>query len=82
MCCAALPLRTGALLGLDEPRGALHAHDQAARDLGVQGPAVARLLHPQDPADPGHHLVGGGVGRLVQVDEAAPGGGRNLSVNP
>ena len=73
-------LRTGTLLGLDQPGGALHAHDQTARHFGVQGAAVARLLHPQDPTDPRHHLVGRRVGRLVQVDEAASGGVNN-SVN-
>ena len=28
------------------------------------------LLEAKDAFDPGHHLMGRGVGRLVQVDEA------------
>ena len=31
---------------------------------------MSRLLHPEDPLDPGDHLVAGGVGRLVDVQEA------------
>lgn len=64
--------RTGALLGLDQSRGSVHTDDQAAGDLGVERPAVAGLLHPKDPPDPRHHLVGRRVRRLVQVDEARP----------
>ncbi len=63
-------LLAGALLGLDEPRSAVNADDQAARHLRIQGPGVASLLHPQDPLDPGDHLVRAGVGRLVEADEA------------
>ena len=61
---------TGRLLRLDQPRGPVYADHQAARHLGVQGPAVTSFLHPEDPLDPGHHLVRAGVGRLVEVDEA------------
>ena len=63
-------LLTSRLLGLDQPCGPVYADHQAARHLGVQGPAVTSLLHPEDPLDPGHHLVRAGVGRFVQVDEA------------
>ncbi len=63
-------LLAGALLRLDEPRGAVDADDQAARHLRVQGPGVTRLLHPQNALDPGDHLVRAGVGRLVEADEA------------
>lgn len=38
--------------------------------LGVQRARMARLLHPQDALDPGNDLVGGWVGRFVQVDDA------------
>ena len=38
------------------------------RHLGVQRAAVPGLVHPEDASDPGHHLVGGWVGGLVQVD--------------
>ncbi len=63
-------LLAGALLRLDEPRGAVNADDQAARHLRIQRPRVTRLLHAQDPLDPGDHLVRAGVGRLVEADEA------------
>lgn len=61
---------TCALLGFDQSRGSVNTNDQAAGDLGVKRPTVARLLHPQDPPDPRHHLMRRRVGRLVQVDEA------------
>lgn len=38
-------LLSGALLALDEPRRAVDADDQASRDLGVEGTAVAGLLN-------------------------------------
>jgi len=63
-------LLAGALLGLDQPRGPVDTDHEAARHLRVQRPRVTRLLHAQDPLDPGHHLVRAGVGRLVQADEA------------
>lgn len=63
---------TCALLGLDQSRGSIHAHDQTAGDLRVERSAVTRLLHPQDPPDPRHHLVRRRVRRFVQVDEARP----------
>ena len=65
-------VRTGALLGLDEARGAVDAHDEAARHLGVEGAAVARLFGTQDPAHPRHNLVRRRVRGLVQVDHAIP----------
>ncbi len=37
-------------------------------DLGVKGAAVTGLLDAEDPLDPGHNLVRGGVGGLVEVD--------------
>jgi hypothetical protein len=58
------------LLRLDEARGAVDADDEAARHLGVERAAVARLVDAQDALDPGHDLVRGGVGRLVEVDAA------------
>eukprot|EP00964_Phaeocystis_antarctica_P140471 scaffold105341_cov63-Phaeocystis_antarctica.AAC.1 len=58
------------LLRLDEARGAVDAHDEAAGDLGVERAGVARLLHAQHPADPRDHLVRGGVGWLVEVAHA------------
>ena len=63
-------LLTGVLLRLDQARGALHADDQAPRDLGVEGAGVARLLDAEDALDPGDDLVRGRVGRLVEVDDA------------
>lgn len=38
-------LLSGALLRLDEAGGAVDADNQAARDLGVEGTAVARLFN-------------------------------------
>ncbi|GJN24651.1 hypothetical protein PR202_gb12403 [Eleusine coracana subsp. coracana] len=63
-------LLPGALLRLDEAGGAVDADDEVARDLGVEGAAVAGLLGAEDALDPGHHLVGGRVGGLVEVDDA------------
>lgn len=65
-------LLAGILLRLDQTSGALDANDQTAGDLGVQRSAVAGLVHTQDSLDPGNNFMGRGVGRLVQVDEAAP----------
>ena len=65
-------LLAGILLRLDQASGTLDANDQTAGDLGVQRSAVASLVHTQDSFDPGNDFVGRGVGRLVQVDEAAP----------
>ena len=55
----------GALLRLDQPGGALYAHDQTSRHLRVERAAVAGLLDTQDALDPRDDLVGGGVGWLV-----------------
>mmetsp|Transcript_24263 Transcript_24263/g.52200 ORF Transcript_24263/g.52200 Transcript_24263/m.52200 type:complete len:369 (+) Transcript_24263:459-1565(+) len=60
-------LLSGALLRLDEPRRPVDAHDEVARDLGVQGAAVPGLLHPQHALEPSHDLVRGRVSRLVEV---------------
>ena len=38
--------------------------------LRVECAAVSRLVDPEDPLDPGDHLVAAGVGRLIQADEA------------
>ena len=65
-------LLAGILLRLDQASGTLDANDQTASDLGVQRSAVAGLVHTQDSFDPGNDFVGRGVGRFVQVDEAAP----------
>nr|CAB3455082.1 unnamed protein product [Digitaria exilis] len=63
-------LLPGALLRLDEARGAVDADDEVAGDLGVERAAVAGLLDAEEALDPGHHLVGGRVGWLVEVDDA------------
>mmetsp|Transcript_81043 Transcript_81043/g.212769 ORF Transcript_81043/g.212769 Transcript_81043/m.212769 type:complete len:499 (-) Transcript_81043:21-1517(-) len=63
-------LLSGRLLSLDEARGAVQAHKQAPGDLGIERAGVAGLLAVHDALDPGHHLVGGGVDRLVQVQDA------------
>ena len=63
-------LLAGALLRLDEAGGPVNADDQAARHLRVQCARVAGLVDAQNPLDPRHHLVGAGVGRFVQADEA------------
>lgn len=62
---------TSTLLGLDQARSSVHTHNQAACHFRVQGAAVAGLVHPEDPADPGHHLVRRWVGRFVQVDKTS-----------
>mmetsp|Transcript_944 Transcript_944/g.1207 ORF Transcript_944/g.1207 Transcript_944/m.1207 type:complete len:241 (+) Transcript_944:1720-2442(+) len=61
-------LFTRALLRLNQPGRTLHTHDKAARHLRIQRATVPCLLHAQDPADPCHHLVTGGVGGLVKID--------------
>lgn len=63
---------TGALLGLDEARGTVDAHNEAARHLGVEGAAVTRLFGTQDPAHPRNNLVRRRVRGLVQVDHTIP----------
>ena len=63
-------LLAGALLRLDEARGAVDADDEVAGDLGVERAAVTGLLGAEDALDPGDHLVGGRVRRLVEVDDA------------
>uniref|UniRef100_A0A0A9DQN9 Uncharacterized protein n=1 Tax=Arundo donax TaxID=35708 RepID=A0A0A9DQN9_ARUDO len=63
-------LLAGALLRLDEARGAVDADDEVAGDLGVERAAVAGLLGAEEALDPGDHLVGGRVRRLVEVDDA------------
>lgn len=63
-------LLAGALLGLDEAGGAVDADDQAAGNLRVEGAAVAGLLDAEHALDPGDDLMAGGVGRLVEVDDA------------
>ena len=68
-------LLAGILLRLDEPRGALDAHNQTSRHLmtfvtilrqswlirhlGVKCAAVTGLLNTQDALDPGDNLKGG-----------------------
>jgi len=49
--------RTCALLRLDEAGRAVDADGEAARDLGIEGARVARLLAAEDAADPGDDLV-------------------------
>ena len=61
-------LLAGALLGLDEAGGAVDTHDQTPRHLRVQSARVARLLHTENPTDPGDHLVRRWVRRLVEID--------------
>lgn len=51
--------------------GGRRARASLTRDFGIQRAGVACLLHLEDFLDPGHHLVGAGVRRLVQVDEAS-----------
>ena len=63
-------LLSGALLCFHQACGPLDADDEVAGDLWVEGTAVSGLLHTQHAPDPGHHLVGRGVGGLVQVDAA------------
>ena len=50
-------LLAGALLRLDQPRRPLHAHDEAARHLGVERARVTGLVDAQDALDPGHDLL-------------------------
>jgi hypothetical protein len=60
---------TGTLLGLDETRRAVKAHDQAASDLGVKGTRTTSLLNLEDTLDPADNLVARRVGGLVEVLE-------------
>lgn len=62
-------LLTSSLLRLDETRGAIDAHDQAASDLGIERAAVASLLDAQNATNPRHDLVRRRVGGLVEVDD-------------
>lgn len=72
-------LRTSALLRFDQSCGSVYTHNQTARDLRVERPAVTCLLHSQDPPDPCHHLVRRRVCRFVQVNEPRPN--RNQEVH-
>nr|PNR30199.1 hypothetical protein PHYPA_026515 [Physcomitrium patens] len=65
-------LLSGALLRLHQPSRPVHAHDQAARHLGIQRPTVPGLVHPQHAPNPCHHLVRRRVRRLVQIDHSIP----------
>ena len=71
-------LLTGGLLALDGTSSTIDTDDETASDLGIQGAAVAGSLASQDALDPGDDLVGGGIGRLVEMDEtvATRGSGR------
>lgn len=64
---------TGTLLRFDQSRCSVDADNQTACDLRVQGPAVARLLHPQDALDPRHHFVRRRIRRFVQVNKTGSG---------
>lgn len=61
---------TGSLLGFDKARSPINADDETASNFGVQGTTVPSLLTSQDSLHPGNHLVGAGVARLVQIDNA------------
>ena len=65
-------LLTSTLLRLDQARGPVDAHNQAASDLGIQGSTVSGLFTPENLLDPRDDLVGGRVGRLVKVDDSVP----------
>lgn len=69
-------LLTGALLRLDETSGTVDADNQAASDLGVESTAVTSLLDTENSLDPRDDFVTGGVGGLVEVDDA----GRNVAL--
>mmetsp|Transcript_57746 Transcript_57746/g.101452 ORF Transcript_57746/g.101452 Transcript_57746/m.101452 type:complete len:376 (+) Transcript_57746:317-1444(+) len=58
---------TSALLGLDQARGAVNAHNEAASHLGIKGATVTSLLHSHDALDPSDHFVTTRIGGLVQV---------------
>lgn len=49
-------MHTSTLLALHEAGSAVNAHNQVARDLGVQRAAVPSLFAPQNALDPRHHL--------------------------
>lgn len=63
-------LLSGSLLGFDEAGGAIDADDEVPGDFGVEGAAVAGLFNAEEALDPGDDLVGGGVGGLVEVEDA------------
>lgn len=54
-------LLSGALLGLDQARRPVDAHDQASRHLRVERAAVPGLLHAKDTLDPRHNLQGSSI---------------------
>jgi len=60
------------LLRLDQPRGAIDAHDQTACDFGIKSAAVARLLNTEDALDPRYNFMRGRIGGFVEVDYAEP----------
>ena len=46
------------------------ADDEVTGDLGVEGTGVAGFFDAEEALDPGHDLVGGRVGGLVEVEDA------------
>mmetsp|Transcript_6601 Transcript_6601/g.15791 ORF Transcript_6601/g.15791 Transcript_6601/m.15791 type:complete len:239 (-) Transcript_6601:80-796(-) len=61
-------LLTRALLGFDQPRRSVNAHQQIPGHFRIQCSAVSSLLTLQNALDPRHNLMGRRVARLVQVD--------------
>ena len=57
-------------LYLDEACGPLDADEEVAGDFRVECAAVSGLLYSEYASDPRYHLVRGGVGRLVEVEDA------------
>ena len=56
---------SGSLLRLDQTSGAIDAYNQAARNFRIECSGVSRLFDPKNLFDPGDHLVGTRIGRLI-----------------
>lgn len=60
-------LLSGTLLGLDESRGSVNANNKTARDFGIEGTAVAGLVHTEHSLYPGNNFVRGWVGGFIEL---------------
>jgi hypothetical protein len=62
---------SGPLLRLDQSGRPVDANDEASCHLGIKGARVTSFFDAENPLDPCHDLVRAGIGRLVQIENAA-----------
>mmetsp|Transcript_10808 Transcript_10808/g.17906 ORF Transcript_10808/g.17906 Transcript_10808/m.17906 type:complete len:230 (-) Transcript_10808:152-841(-) len=63
-------LLTCRLLCLDQPRGAVNAHNKTASHLWIQCSRVTRLFDAQDSLDPRNNFVRRRIGGFVEVNDS------------